>query len=355
MKIVEYIKRNNIKGVEKYKNEFNRISFDNRGEFLFKIDNFDAYIKDDNFEQTISLWDHNKIVLASVVEANNNGNIVIDITLVKRDYRGKGLAGKLYKKLIEHGYSLINNDSQSSGSEKLWARLSNDPNIHVFAVKGATIIPLHNSNDKLCLPNNVPLYSRKRIDFIIASKFDKIQINEVVTRNKISKNIDDRVDLEIDNRGEHLFDIDNYQVFLNRNFHNLDVMSIWNNHDIVAYLETKIISNEIHIKEFFIKRRYQGNSIGLKLYEKLLNLKLNIINNGSQSPGSEKLWAKLANSDDFKVFAVKRNKVIQLIGNNYKLCGIDGGSPYTGTKFIIATLNGSKSCKHYENLIKRRQ
>lgn len=56
----------------------------------------------------------------------------IDYIYVRRDFRGKKLATKLYSYLItQHNYVLISGSSQSPGGKYIWRELSKDPAVDI--------------------------------------------------------------------------------------------------------------------------------------------------------------------------------------------------------------------------------
>lgn len=49
------------------------------------------------------------------------------------EIQGKGIAKELYKlAIVEYGYTVVSDESQTSGSEKLWNNLARDPELTVY-------------------------------------------------------------------------------------------------------------------------------------------------------------------------------------------------------------------------------
>lgn len=186
-----------------------------------------------------------------------------------------------------------------------------------------------------------------------------MKLIELLSKNKISKNIDNAMlyyhEIGPDNRGEHLFDIGSYNVFLyknapraKRNNFTEDVITIWDKSSQIATLLSDIDGQDILISSFYLHKNYQGKNIGFELYKKLIEKGFDIINFDSQSLGAEKLWAKLTSTSNIKIYAVNSEDQSFLLKNsNGRLIKSDGTSPYVKTKFLIATKTGSDADIHY--------
>ncbi len=80
----------------------------------------------------------NKIVgkVNLVSEERRNRNIkfwTIHMSLLHRSLQGRGLMPKVYAFLVNHGYNLRADGEQSAGGQNIWAKLSKDPTVSVYA------------------------------------------------------------------------------------------------------------------------------------------------------------------------------------------------------------------------------
>lgn len=179
-------------------------------------------------------------------------------------------------------------------------------------------------------------------------------LKELLSKNKISKNIDNDYlvynNITSENRGVHLFSIGAYEVFLfkdapRQKYNNFteDVITLWDGTTQIATLLSDIENHDISISSFFLHKNYQGKQIGLNLYKGLIEHNFNIMNHDSQSLGAEKLWAKLSSITNVKVYAVRKNQAFALQNKNGRLTKLDGSSPYVKTDFLIATKKNSET------------
>ncbi len=53
--------------------------------------------------------------------------------ILKKDLQGRGIMPKVYAFIVNHGYNLRADEEQSIGSQILWAKLSKDPSVNVYA------------------------------------------------------------------------------------------------------------------------------------------------------------------------------------------------------------------------------
>ena len=71
----------------------------------------------------------------------------VDTIYVSKDFRGSGIASKLYTYFAKNlNYSILSSDMQRFGARKLWSKLSKNPNLTINAI---------DFNNKEILENNI--------------------------------------------------------------------------------------------------------------------------------------------------------------------------------------------------------
>ena len=60
--------------------------------------------------------------------------LTIDLSRVRKDFRGRGITYLFYKYLVKKGIVLISGDSQTIYARKLWLRLSKDIEVYSYVV-----------------------------------------------------------------------------------------------------------------------------------------------------------------------------------------------------------------------------
>lgn len=128
---------------EKFGYDFDRLR--PSGQRIGRMKGLDLYLEQDSGSYQLYLFDPQKKRVAGLVKFHSSdpsthrsslskNSIVITMAVVDDQYAGQGLVLAAYRYLIRKGYTLISDDIQTLGGQKIWQRLAKLSDVYVYAV-----------------------------------------------------------------------------------------------------------------------------------------------------------------------------------------------------------------------------
>ena len=143
------------------------------GEDLQECDALDVFMLDPN---TCNSRDYKKVVCQLELSRSEfvKGAWIVDMMRVDNKYRGKNIAPKLYKFLVNKlpGLIIQAGEQQSPGGQSIWSRLSKQSGVIVYGrtPKGRPVAMVEVNNQLCCAHGNNVAYDGKRDFYMFAMK-----------------------------------------------------------------------------------------------------------------------------------------------------------------------------------------
>lgn len=236
----------------------------------------------------------------------------VDKVATANNYASKGLAVKLYKKIINDGIKLMSDTEQSIGGKRIWLELAKSPDITIYGLDYNHSPPIYTNVrvEKDQLIGDYNLYTQQIINNL-KNKKEKIKDEIAITKSDIVSEIDknsnkhiiSKLYKKLDNLEQELDKLEYYNPEESRDYMRKIRLVAINNSSVSSNISSKSNIDEVVLLDPYPK----DHNDTLISYDQFMN-KI-----------KQKRMTLLGNMSNIKVYMEcpnQHNKIIYLIDNN---------------------------------------